>query len=67
MCVLSQPDLADGEDELIIQDIVELQKELHRQVMFLMCYYFWMLFQILFSLSSRTTFLFDHLYSLNFI
>ena len=33
--VLSQPDLADGDDEQINQDIVELQKELRQQVMFL--------------------------------
>lgn len=33
--VLSQPDLADGDDEQINQDIVELLKELRQQVMFL--------------------------------
>ena len=45
---LSQPDLADGEDDLINQDIVELQKELYQQVMFHRCYTFWMslIFQI---------------------
>lgn len=32
---LFQPDLADGEEEAINQDIVELQKGLHQQVKFL--------------------------------
>jgi hypothetical protein len=51
---LSQPDLADGEDDLINQDIVELQKELYQQVMFHMCYTFWMslIFQILLYLTT---------------
>jgi hypothetical protein len=51
---LSQPDLADGEDDVINQDIVKLRKEHHQQVMFHGCYSFWMslIFQILLYLTT---------------
>lgn len=54
MVPLSQPDLADGEDDVINQDIVELQKELPQQVMFHRRYSFWMslIFQILLYLTT---------------